>query len=206
MNSQWGGTELSYHLNENKLNLNSSFMNRGSINVKTIASSGVKDISELCVNNLQCSKVNYSFAGARFKVSLSEGSVDDSLQGFSSTSRTSFVHDQGQSCKYASTDPNCKYDQFSSTSYEEIVPVAQGINPSLVDFQKALHNVDTSQVTMISSIFLCIVPCKIRSILLCIYMILSLTKVGLSFTMFNTWIAWKCVILLTVRKYLVVHW
>ena len=31
----------------------------------------------------------------------------------------------------------------------EIVPLGQGVNPLLVDFQKALHNVDTSQITPI---------------------------------------------------------
>ena len=124
-------------------------MNRNSNNAKTITSNGVKDISELCAINLQCLEVNNSFAGARFTVLFGEGSAEDSLQGFSSTSRTSFVHDQGQSCSYASTDPNYKYDRVSSTSYEKIVPMAQGTNPSLVDFQKALHNVDTSRVTPI---------------------------------------------------------
>ena len=83
MSSPWGGTDLSYHLNENKLNLSSSFMNRDNNNVKKIASSGVRDISELCVNNLQCSVFNNPSAGARFTVPLSEGFADDSLQGFS---------------------------------------------------------------------------------------------------------------------------
>ena len=45
--------------------------------------------------------------------------------------------------------PNCKYNQISSTSYEDFVPMGYGINPLLIDFQKTLNKVDTSQVTVI---------------------------------------------------------
>ena len=149
MSLSGGGADLSYHLNKNKLNLKSNVMNKNSNEVKMIANSGVKDTSELYVNNGQCLGVKNSPAGDRFTVPFSEGLAGHSLQGLSDTPSTSFVHDQRQSCSYSTENSNHKYDQISSTFDEEIVLMAQGINPFLLDYQRALHNVDNSQVVAI---------------------------------------------------------
>ena len=146
MSLSGGGTDLSYHLNKDKLNSIFNVMSKNSNEVKMIANSGVKDTLQLYVNNGQCLGVKNSPTGAMFTVPFSEGLAGDSFQGLSNTPSTSFVHDQRQSYSYLTENSNHKYDQVSSTFDEEIVPMAQGTNPFLLDYQKALHNVDNSQV------------------------------------------------------------
>ena len=144
-----GGTDLTYHMGENKLNLNANVMDKNSSKVKKVVSSGIKSTSKSYVNIEQCLGTNDSRVGTRFTVPLNEGFAGDSPQDLSSHFSSSFVQDQAQSCSNQSKDSNHKYDQVSSTYGKEVVPMAQGTNPSVIHYQKALHNIDNSRVTSV---------------------------------------------------------
>ena len=58
MESQLGGIELKFHLNENKLNMNSSWLEKNSNDLKTITNNCAQEVSSVYVNDFQYSDVN----------------------------------------------------------------------------------------------------------------------------------------------------
>ena len=79
-----GGTDLIYHMDENKLNFNVNVMNKNSSKAKALASSGIKSTSKSHVNIDQCLGSSDSPVGTRFTVPLHGSFAGDSPQGLSS--------------------------------------------------------------------------------------------------------------------------
>ena len=150
--------DLSYHLNDSESNLEVDIMNKNSNEVKTVTTSSMINNLESCVNNGQCLDVSNLPVEANLKLTGDEGYVRDSRQGFSSSPAKMFEYDQVQ-VRNNSNNPNYTCDQVSSTYSGKIVPVEQGINPILCEYQKALCNIDSSRIT----------PVKVDFTNICLY-------------------------------------